>query len=56
MHPIEKPKADKDTPIGLLNPLFDPSKCYNYRGITLLSVRGKVNRIIPERIKAAVDP
>ena len=35
----------------------DLSKCSNYRGITLLSVPGKVfNRIILERMKEAVDP
>ena len=35
----------------------DLSKCSNYRGITLLSVPGKVfNRVLLERIKDAVDP
>jgi len=35
----------------------DLSNCSNYRGITLLSVHGKVfNRIILERIKGEIDP
>lgn len=35
----------------------DLSNCANYRGITLLSVPGKVfNRILLERMKRAVDP
>ena len=35
----------------------DLSNCSNYRGITLLSVPGKVfSRIILNRIKDAVDP
>jgi len=35
----------------------DLSNCSNYRGITLLSVPGKVfNRVLLERMKEAVDP
>ena len=35
----------------------DLSKCSNYRGISLLSVLGKIfNRVILSRLKNAVDP
>lgn len=80
--PAEALKADIDTSVEMLHPLFakiwekeegptdwkegylvkipkkgDLSQCYNYRGIMLLSVPGKIfNRILLERIRRAVDP
>jgi len=40
-----------------LPPKGDLSNCSNYRGITLLSVPGKLfNRIILERMKGEMDP
>ena len=80
--PAEALKADVETSVDLLHPLFskiweeeeiptewkegyliklpkkgDLSSCSNYRGITLLSIPGKVfNRILLNRMKDAVDP
>ena len=79
--PAEALKADVDTTVELLYPLFQKiweeeevptawkeglliklpkkgnlSSCANYRGITLLSIPGKVfNRVLLDRMKDAVD-
>lgn len=53
----EIPTDWKESYIIKLPKKGDLSKCSNYRGITLLSVPGKVfNRVILERMKDAVDP
>ena len=50
------PKDWKEGHLVKLPKKGDLSNCNNYRGITLLSIPGKVfNRIILERIKTAVD-
>ena len=50
------PKDWKEGHLVKLPKKGDLSNCNNYRGITLLSIPGKVfNRIILERIKGAVD-
>ena len=65
LHPLflkiwEKEEVPVDWKEGYLIKLpkkGDLSNCANYRGITLLSVPGKVfNRILLERMKSAVDP
>ena len=51
------PKDWKDGHLVKLPKKGDLSNCNNYRGITLLSIPGKIfNRIILERIKSAADP
>ncbi len=56
----EKEEVPTDWKEGYLTKLpkkGDLSNCNNYRGVTLLSVPGKVfNRILLERMKDAVDP
>jgi len=51
------PSAWRDGYLIKLPKKGDLSNCSNYRGITLLSVPGKVfNRIILERMKGEMDP
>ena len=51
------PKEWKEGHLVKLPKKGDLSNCSNYRGITLLSIPGKVfNRVILERIKTATDP
>ena len=53
----EFPKDWKEGHLVKLPKRGDLSNCNNYRGITLLSIPGKVfNRIILERVKTATDP
>jgi len=53
----EFPKDWKEGHLIKLPKKGDLSNCKNYRGITLLSIAGKVfNRIILERMKKVVDP
>jgi hypothetical protein len=53
----EVPEEWKESHLIKLPKKGDLSNCANYRGISLLSVPGKVlNRILLERIKHAVDP
>ena len=50
------PNDWKDGHLIKLPKMGDLSNCGNYRGITLLSIPGKVfNRILLERMKASVD-
>lgn len=61
---VKKIGEEKEVPGDWIEGFFiklpkkgDLSNCANYRGITLLSVPGKVfNRIILERMKGAVNP
>ncbi|VDP52803.1 unnamed protein product, partial [Schistosoma curassoni] len=50
------PKDWKEGPLIKIPKKGDPSKCDNYRGITLLSIPGKVfNRVLLNRMKDCVD-
>lgn len=61
---VEKTGEEKEVPGDWIEGFFikltkkgDFRNCANYRGITLLSVPGKVfNRIVLERMKGAVNP